>query len=97
MAEYCTTDHGMRAELVHDENGNVVLNFFDPNWIRSDMILYDRTEGSLHAVHEGGEHYIRHIDADMITALEGLEELVLTALHSDGKPVRLRSPLGLLN
>lgn len=97
MAEFSKTLHGTRADLVKDDNGQIILTFFDPAWVRSDIILIDSQNLSLHAVLHEGTHFLGHIDKALLAELDGIEEITLSAPHVAGHTVSLRSPFGLLN
>lgn len=95
MAQLCTTLHGMRAEFTKDEKGALMLEFFDAAYVRSDLIVMSRENGAMHAILEGGEHFIGHLDLSILEGIENGAEIVLSAPHYRGHTFSLKSQVSL--
>lgn len=83
----------VRAEFLKNARGDAFIRFFDPAYVRADLILLDRPSKSLYAVLHEREHLLGAIDDDMLATLSALEDVHLTAKLSNGKAVNLKAPL----
>ena len=75
----------------------LVITFSDPAYVRSDMIIFNRNDNSLHAVLNEGLHLIGHVQGDLRKAFAVKSEVLLTAPHYFSGTVKLKSPLVVSN
>ena len=84
---------GVRSDFSHEEGAGVSISFFDPAYVRSDMILIDPTDHSIYAVLHEASHYVGKLSRDLVKAFVNSKEVLLTASHNDGAEIRLTTPL----
>lgn len=83
----------IQAEFLKNSRGDAFIRFFDPAYVRADVIVLDRESKSLYAVLHEQEHLIGELDEDMLKAFEGNEEVFLTASHYHSGVVNLKAEL----
>lgn len=76
--------------------GQVCLTFFDPAYCRSDLIIFDRTDSSLHAVLHEAAHCVGHVARDMVPVVLKQQDIVLSAPHYSGGNLNLRTKLSIV-
>ncbi|HRQ61168.1 MAG TPA: hypothetical protein PLO23_06630 [Alphaproteobacteria bacterium] len=84
----------INAEFLRNAAGNPMIRFFkDPEFVRSDVIIFNKKDKSLHAVLEGQAHFIGHLDKDEAKAMQGVSEVLLSAAHYKSGVVNLHAAL----
>lgn len=86
-------DYADPAAFFLDGRGQAAIAFSDPAFIRSDLIVVDPSDRSVHAVLHEASHLIGHVSAEMLEAILGGGEVLLAALHSRGHIVDLLAPV----
>lgn len=72
---------GVRHNFVKNEDGSVGIDFFDPSYIRSDVIVIDRSDMSVHAVLHETSYFIGNLEEDLVLIFEEAAEARLSARH----------------
>lgn len=83
----------IQAEFLKNARGDAFIRFFDPAYVRADVILLDRKNKSLYAVLHEQEHFLGDLDADMLDLFAKNDEVHLTASLSKDRAVNLKAPL----
>ena len=83
----------IRAEFLKNARGDAFIRFFDPAYVRSDIIIFDRPSKTLYAVLHEQEHSIGNLDDEMINLFAQNDEIHLTAMLSDNKALNFKVPL----
>lgn len=83
----------IQAEFLKNARGDAFIRFFDPAYVRADVIILDRESKSLYAVLHEQEHYIGNLDDEMIEIFAKNEDIHLTGLLANKKALNLRAPL----
>lgn len=86
-------DYADPAVFFADESGRMVIAFFDPAFVRADVIVIDRADHSVHAVLHESCHLIGHISPEMAEDMLREGEILLAALHVRGHVVDLIAPV----
>ncbi len=87
------TSSGVRSDFLHDAEEGVSITFFDSAYVRSDLILIDPSDRSVHAVLYGASHYIGTLCHDLAQAFVESREVLLVASHMNGDEVKLTTPI----
>ena len=82
----------VNAKFVKQDNGLIKIEFFDPAYVRSDLIFLDE-DNHAHALLHEKTHRIGAIDDAFHQDLVGLDEIVLSAKHYNGSEFQLKAPL----
>lgn len=82
-----------RAVFFIDRAGCAAVAFSDPAFVRSDAIVVDRQDHSVHAVLHESAHLIGHVSPEMADVMVGKGEALLAALHTCGHVVDLLAPV----
>ena len=83
----------IQAEFLRNARGDAFIRFFDPAFVRADVIILDRESKSLYAVLHEQEHYIGNLDEELIEIFAKNEDIHLTALLADKKALNLKTKL----
>lgn len=83
---------GVPAQFSLD-HGLVRITFSDPAYVRSDVIIFNRKDSSLHAVVNEGLHLIGKVEGELCKIFAGASEVVLTAPHYFSGAISLKTPL----
>lgn len=83
----------IQAEFLKNARGDAFIRFFDPAFVRADVIILDRESKSLYAVLHEQEHYIGNLDDEMIEIFAKNEDIYLTGLLADKKALNLKARL----
>lgn len=81
------------AAFLYNERGEVCIAFADPAYVRSETILADERDLSLHAVLHESSHLIGQVSEGMFAAFTGRKEALLAAVRSDGSIFELMAPI----
>mgnify|MGYP000921647436 CR=1 FL=1 len=73
--------------------GEVRLTFFDPAYCRSDLIILDPSDRSLHAVLHESAHFIGHVGRDILPHMLQKQNVMLAAPHYSGGTLSLTTKL----
>lgn len=79
--------------FIRNEKGDICIAFSDPAYVRSDTIVLDARDGSLHAILHEGSHPIGQLSRDMTQSFADQSEVLLCAVTSHGGVFELISPL----
>lgn len=82
----------IKAKFVKQDNGLIKIEFFDPAYVRSDLIFVDEAMEAHALLHEK-THRIGAIDDAFVNDLANLDEILLTAKHYSGNDFKLTAPL----
>ncbi|MCB9979340.1 MAG: hypothetical protein H6862_07045 [Rhodospirillales bacterium] len=82
-----------RAAFFFDRRGQAAVAFSDPTFIRSDMIVVNRADHSVHAILHESDHLIGHVSPEMAEAMIRGGEVLLAAVHVHGHIVDLYAPV----
>lgn len=88
---------GVPAHYSLNQQGQICITFSDPAYVRSDMIIFDRRDSSLHAVLNEGLHLIGHVEGDLTKSFAAKSEVWLTAPHYFTGTINLKTPLVVKN
>jgi hypothetical protein len=78
-------------EFSRNPGGQLCIHFNDPAYVRSDIIIFDRKDKSLHAVLEGASYFIGYADHELERNLHDEDEVILAAAHYFSGTVSLHS------
>lgn len=82
------------TEFLRSAEGDPMIRFFkDPEFVRAEVIIFDRSDKSLHAVLFEQSHFIGHVDDTMAKSLDGLDEILLSTAHYKSGVVNLHAAL----
>lgn len=79
------------------DHGLVRITFSDPAYVRSDVIIFNSTDCSLHAVLNEGLHLIGRIEGELTKTFASTSEVVLAAPHYYSGAINLKTPLVVKN
>ena len=82
----------IQAEFLKNARGDAFIRFFDPAYVRADIIVLERSSKSLYAVLHEQEHFLGNLDEEMIELFCALDEIELTA-NLSSKALSLKAPL----
>lgn len=85
-------NQNVRAKFVKQNNGLISIEFFDPAYVRSDLISLDR-DRRMHAILHEDAHFVGELEENEFDALATLDEVLLAAQHYNGSMLRLTAPL----
>lgn len=83
----------LQAEFLKNARGDAFIRFFDPAYVRADIIILDRANKSLYAVLHEQEHFLGDIDGELMDLFSKNKEIHLVASLPAGKVVNLKAPL----
>lgn len=86
----------IQAEFLKNARGDAFIRFFDPAYVRADVILLDRKNKSLYAVLFEQEHYLGDVDDAMLEAFSKCDQIHLTGMLAHSRAVNLRAPLRMM-
>lgn len=66
-----------------------VINFFDPAYVRSETIVFQRDTGEVHAVLHENLHYLGKIPAELGASFIRNGQVLLSATNYNGEPVAI--------
>ena len=72
------------------------IRFFDPAYVRSEKIVFDRSSKSVHAVLHENMILIGSLPDDLVDSFGSHDEVLLSAAHYEGKEVCLRAKISVL-
>ncbi len=76
-------------DFSRNPDGQLCIRFSDPAYVRSDVIIYDRKDNSVHAVLHEASHFVGYLPKEF--AGGGLQDVVLSAPHYFTGTVNLRA------
>ncbi len=88
---------GIPAHYSQNNQGQVCITFSDPAYVRSDMIIFNRNDNSLHAVVNEGLHLIGKVEGDLRQTFAAKSEVILSAPHYFSGSIKLKTPLVVSN
>jgi hypothetical protein len=91
-AMVCVKDSILR-EFSRNPGGQPCLCFSDPAYVRSDLIILNRKDLSVHAVLQGMTHFVGYADEAMMQDVEDGNEIILSAQHYHSGTVHLPSKI----
>jgi hypothetical protein len=77
-------------------DGSVCITFLDPCYVRSDAIIINRTDLSVHAVLHESSHLVGYIDGKTAGGLVDKADVILSAAHYAGGTVHLKSKISII-
>lgn len=83
----------IQVEFLKNARGDAFIRFFDPAFVRADVIILDRKSRSLYAVLHEQEHFLGDLDDDMLEFFSKCGQVHLNGLLSNKKAVNLKAPL----
>jgi hypothetical protein len=83
----------IQAQFLKNARGDAFIRFFDPEYVRADIIVFERSSKSLYAVLHEQEHFLGHVNDDMVDAFIASKEVHLSAPHYFSGNLHLRAPL----
>ena len=83
----------LQTAFMKSAKGKVCIALSDPAYVRSDLILLDRRDNSVHAVLHESSHFLGHLTEGMANAFVDNKEILLCAVHTNGGIFELKSPL----
>lgn len=91
MLNYVLSDPGILESFETGNKSGFSIRFFDPSYVRSETILYEKKTRQIHAILHENIHYIGIVPESMSNDLSHGGEVSLIADHYSGKPVCLRA------
>lgn len=83
----------IQATFLKNARGDAFIRFFDPAYVRADVIILDRESKSLYAVLHEQEHYIGNLDTELVEIFAKNEDIYLTGLLANKRALNLKVPL----
>ena len=86
----------IQAEFLRNARGDTFIRFFDPAYVRADLIVLSRESKSLYAVLHEREHLIgtfEESDNDMFNKFLASKHVQLTSRMSSGRAINMLAPL----
>ena len=83
----------VNAAFMCNHRGDVCIIFSDPLYARSESILIDQEDLSVHAILQENNYFLGNISERMMQAFEDNENALLAALKSDGSVLELEAPI----
>ncbi len=84
---------GIPAEFSVNSQDQICITFSDPEYVCSDLIIFDPSDSSLHAVLHESLHLIGKVESDLRKSFAGRSEVFLTAPHYFSGTINLKTPL----
>ena len=83
----------INAAFMCNHRGDVCIVFSDPLYARSDSILVDHSDMSIHAILHHHQYFLGNVSEQMMRAFEENEQALLTAIKADGSVLELAAPI----
>ncbi len=83
----------VNSSFLCNDKGTVGILFDDPNFVRSDTIIFNEATGHVHALLNNAQMLIGHISGHMIKAFSNQNSVMLTSQRSDGSMLDLEARL----
>lgn len=81
----------VNSSFLLNDQGNVGIMFDDPNFVRSDTILFDRQTGNVHALLNETQMLVGHIAGKVLDAFTRQSKVTLSSLRCDGSTLDLEA------
>ena len=69
------------GEFSRNAAGKFFIKFADATYVRSDIIILDRKDLSVHAVLGGAAHLVGYINDDLVKSVKNQDDIILSAPH----------------
>jgi hypothetical protein len=83
----------IQTNILLHEQGHMAIMFDDPNFTRSETIIFDQSTGLLHAVLEDKPISIGYVAGDLARAFSKQSQIQLSSLRPDGSLLELSARL----
>jgi hypothetical protein len=75
------TKNNILGEFSRNADGRFFIKFSDAAYVRSDIIIFEQKDSSVHAVLHGSSHLIGYLDKDLAKGLVDNSDVILAAPH----------------
>ncbi len=96
MAHISRADRSVRARFIKNKDDKILIEFADPAYTKSESILFNPKNKSVHAVMHEGLFLLGHVPDDIVTDFTTGKSIELCADHYDGKILRLHAQISIL-
>jgi hypothetical protein len=83
----------VHSSFLVNQSGHVAIVFDDPNFVRSETIIFDRETGALHAVLHHQSHLVGQASGRILEALARQTRVTLSSTRIDGSQLDLVADL----
>jgi hypothetical protein len=89
--------YDISSDFLITESGCVAILFDDPNFVRSETVLFDRINGVVEVLLQGKLHQVGQVPEQLMLSFAENKDVLLTAIRIDGSPFELTSRLVVVN
>ncbi len=83
----------VNSSFLCNYKGAVGISFDDPNFVRSETIIYEEATGNVHALLNNTQMLIGHISGHLTKAFANQNRVTLTSMRTDGSVLDLEARL----
>lgn len=85
--------NGVNAAFLRNHRGDVCIAFADPAYVRSEKILIDPSDHTIHAILHESLYFLGSVSDTMIDAFHSRKQALLTSLRPDGTVFEIMVPV----
>ncbi|MDD3021812.1 MAG: hypothetical protein PHX61_12665 [Alphaproteobacteria bacterium] len=79
------------------ESGCAAILFDDPNFVRSETVLFDRHNGLVEVLLQGKLHQVGQVPEELMKSFAENKDVILSAILIDGTSLELTTRLVIVN
>ena len=83
----------VNSSFLCNDKGMVGILFDDPNFVRSETIIYDETTGNVHALLNNTQMLIGRVSGSLTKAFSNQNKVTLSSMRVDGSVLDLEARL----
>lgn len=91
----CCQTQTINAECSWTPEHGLMIKFSDPSYLRSDYIIYSRSNAALSVIVHEGEFLMGNIDDNLTDLFEREKGILLTAIHVNGTALHRKVPISI--
>ncbi len=84
---------GVNAAFMRNHRGDVCIAFADPAYVRSEKILIDQKNQTIHAILHESLYFLGSVSDMMVNAFKTRQQALLTSLRPDGTIFEIMVPV----
>lgn len=96
MAHVSRNERVVQARFIKNKDNKILIEFADPAYTKSESILFNPKNKSVHAVMHEGLFLVGHVPDDIASDFTKHKKIELCADHYDGKVLRLHAQISIL-